>query len=552
VSAESHAPSTSALREAIDLRRFPWIRPLVSAYATDFSTVAPLFAGNPGDPAAWADTIRRVQRAPRDRERLAAILTAQLDERDAPAEARAAAAALRDQAAVAVVTGQQAGAFGGPLYTVLKAITAIQLARRVHEQHGVPATAVFWVDAEDHDWDEVRTAQILDRNMAVAEVQLSDVPGAGEQPVATLALADDIGQSLDSLEGLLAPSEFTAEVMASLRRRYRPGVTVSTAFAGWIEDVLGRHGLVVFEAADPAAKPLVADLFARELENPCRTAKQAREAAALMESLGHEPQVEPAEDSVALFYLDGSGRRAIKRQNDNFAIGDTRRSAAELRQEAVNHPERFSPNVLLRPLVQDRLFPTVCYVAGPAELAYQAQLGGIYRQFGVEAPLLYSRASATVLDSGAARFLDRYQLPLEELHAQDESALNRLLESQLPPTLERAIEDTGEQVADCTRRLKAAVVGIDPTLAGAVDTTLERMRDSLKSLHSKIIHATKRKDETLRRQFNRTRVLAFPDGHPQERALSVVFFVNRYGAALADRLLEVLPLDTDKHYVVTL
>jgi len=552
VSADPHAQSPSALRDAIDLRRFPWIRPLVSAYATDFSTVAPLFAGNPGDASAWTDTIRRVQAAPRNRQRLREILERQLERRGAPTAARTAARALGDATTVAVVTGQQAGVFGGPLYTVLKAITAIQLARRVQEQHGVPATAVFWVDAEDHDWEEVRTAQILDRTMAVADVQLNDVPGAGIQPVASLTLGPDISQTLESLEALLAPSEFTADTMAALRRRYVPGGNVSTAFAGWIDDLLGRHGLVVFEAADPAAKPLVSDLFARELENPCRTAKQAREAGALMASLGHEPQVEPSEDSVALFYMDGAGRRAIKRHSNEFTIGETHRTSAELRQEAVDHPERFSPNVLLRPLVQDRLFPTVCYVAGPAELAYQAQLGGIYRQFGVEVPLLYSRASATILDSAATRFLDRYHLPLEALHAQDESALNRLLESQLPPTLERAIEETGEQVAAHTRDLKEAVVTIDPTLAGAVDTTLERMRDSLKSLHSKIIHATKRKDETLRRQFNRTRVLAFPEGHQQERALSVVFFVNRYGPALTDRLLEVLPLETDKHYVLTL
>jgi uncharacterized protein YllA (UPF0747 family) len=202
--------------------------------------------------------------------------------------------------------------------------------------------------------------------------------------------------------------------------------------------------------------------------------------------------------------------------------------------------------------VQDQLFPTICYVAGPSELAYQAQLAGIYREFGIEAPLLYSRGTATLIDSGAARFLERYHVPFEALQAQDESALNRLLETQLPPVVERAIEDSERMVAERAQALKDAVITLDPTLAGAVDTTLERMRETLRSLHGKIIHATKRKDDTLRRQFNRTRALVFPDGQPQERMLSIVFFVNRYGPALTDRLIDAMPLETDKHYVLTL
>ena len=255
---------------------------------------------------------------------------------------------------------------------------------------------------------------------------------------------------------------------------------------------------------------------------------------------GTRPQVHPDEDSVALFYLDAGGRRAVKKKNGAFLSGDATWSPEALRQEAASHPERFSPNVVLRPLVQDRLFPTVCYVAGPSELAYQAQLGGVYREFGVEPPLLYPRATVTLIDSSAAKFLDKSKLPLEAFHAQDESALNRLLESQLPPTVERAIEDTEAGVADYAQRLKAVVRPLDPTLAGAVDTTVERIRETLKTLQAKIIHATKRKDETIRRQFTRTRALTFPGGDPQERVLSIVYFMNRYGPYLADRLVEQL------------
>jgi bacillithiol biosynthesis cysteine-adding enzyme BshC len=541
-----------AVRAAIDLTRLPWIRPLATTYAGDFAAVSTLFAGNPQDPAAWRDTIARLHRVPGDRPRLADVVTRQLVARGAPPDALAAAATLADPATVAVVTGQQAGLFGGPLYTLLKAVTAIQLARRVQQDHATPAVAVFWVEAEDHDWEEVGTASVLDANQEVRAVRLATLPGAGVQPVASLTLDEGVSGVLAELEAALAPTEFTGDLLAMLRRRYVAGANLSAACAGWLDDLLGRHGLVVFEAADPAAKPLVAELFVQELGDSSRTAALARRAGDTLARLGHQPQVEPAEDAVALFYLDARGRRAIRRRNGGFAIGETVHEAGALRAEARTHPERFSPNVLLRPIVQDALFPTVCYVAGPSELAYLAQLGEVYRAFGIEAPLVYARASATLVDAAAARFLDRQDLGLEVLHAQDDGALNRLLERQLPPEVERTLADTIREIAQRTRALRDAVVTLDPTLAGAVDTTAERMRDTLKTLQAKIIQASKRKDDTLRRQFQRTRALAFPGGQPQERTLSVAFFVNRYGPGLGARLIEELPLDTSRHYVIAL
>lgn len=542
----------AVVREAVDLHRFPWIRLLVSDYAQNFSRLAPLFAGNPSDPAAWRETLARVAAAPRDRAAIHSALSRQLARRGAPPEALQSAARLTSPSSVAIVTGQQAGVFGGPLYTLLKAVTAIQLARKITDDYGTPAVPVFWVDAEDHDWDEISSARVLDPQFNVADVTVPDPAGAGSLPVGRLVFEDSVTASIHDLTAKLAPSEFSGELVAALGRRYRAGATIGAAFAGLIEDLLGRHGLVVFEADDPSVKPLVADLFVRELENPCTTSRLAREAGALMASLGHSPQVEPAEDSVALFYLDGESRTGIKRQGKAYQISGTTRDAADVAAEAQQHPERFSPNVLLRPLVQDRLFPTACYVAGPSELAYQAQLGGIYREFGVEAPLLHSRASATLIDSAAARFLDRSRLPLEALHAQDESALNRFLEAQLPPDLERAISELGHVVTDRADVIRQTATSVDPTLTGAVDTTVDRIRDTLNSLQSKIIQAAKKKDETLRRQFTRTRALCFPGGDPQERALSLPFFLNRYGLSLGDRLISSLPLETDRHYVLML
>jgi bacillithiol biosynthesis cysteine-adding enzyme BshC len=421
----------------------------------------------------------------------------------------------------------------------------------VASTYGVPAVPVFWVEAEDHDWPEVRAARALDRDAALYDAIAADPPGAGRQPIGRLAFEPGIEATLMQFVERLPPTEFTNDILAGLRRRYQPGAGIAAAFAGWMDDLFGRHGLVVFQADDAAMKPLVADIFAGELQSP-RTAALAREGGAALAAAGHNPQVEPAPDAIALFYIDGSGRQAIRRHDVSYQIGDRTVPAAELVREATDHPERFSPNVLLRPVVQDRMFPTVCYVAGPSELAYQAQIGGVYRAFNVEPPLLKSRVSATLLDSGAVKFFDRSGLPLEALQPQDERALNDLLARELPPDLERKIAALQASVTDGVNALRGDVTAVDSTLGGAIDTTMSRMQETVQTLHAKVIQAAKRKDDTLRRQFARTRALTFPGGDPQERALCAAYFLNRYGPALPDRLLDILPLDTSRHYVIAL
>jgi bacillithiol biosynthesis cysteine-adding enzyme BshC len=535
----------------VDVRRFPWVRPLAGEYAFNFNNVAPLYAGDPQSPEAWRAAAARVQHQQRPRREITACLAAQQTRRGAPAASGEAVRRLVDPRTVAVVTGQQAGAFGGPLFTILKAITALQLARRAEATLGSPVVPVFWVDAEDHDWPEIARCTVLDAQFHARTITVPAPEGAGELPVAALRLDERIGQSIDELEAALAPTDFTPSVIASLRAAYRPGVGVADAFATWLESVLGPYGLVVFDSSDPAAKPLLANLFNHEIRSPGRTASLAAKAGDALAARGHSPQVVPQPDSLALFKLEGA-RKPIRRQGDQFLVGDQTYSAAALAEEASSNPQYFSPNVLLRPVVQDTLFPTICYVAGPSELAYLGQLREVYEHFGVPMPLIYPRATVTLTDSATARFLTKYDVPLEDLQPQDESTLNRLLQSQLPPTVETAMKEADEAIGKTMQRVIDAMPAVDPTLAGAAKTTLGRIEHEIRALHGKLIHAAKKRDDTLRRQFIRAQAQAFPHGHPQERSLGVAYFLNLYGPALIDRLIEELPLELGKHWVLTI
>jgi bacillithiol biosynthesis cysteine-adding enzyme BshC len=536
---------------AVDIRKFPWIRRFATDYAFQFERVAPYFSGNPAQADAWAQAIARRQAHPGAPADLARVVLDQQQRREAPADSRAAAERLADPQTVVVITGQQAGLFGGPLFTLLKAATAMKLARNVAQTHGVTVVPVFWIDAEDHDWPEVSGCTVLDSEMVPRSVTLHNLAGAGHLPIGRLVLDDHIQPALDALHATLPDTEFKESLVDGLRIAYRPGLSMADAFGRWLEAVLGPHGLVVFDASDPAAKPLASPVFTHELTHPGKTAELASIAGQALVAAGYHAQVTPHEGAVSLFYLNG-GREGIRFAGDRATIGDRETTLEAIADEAANAPEHFSPNVLLRPIVQDTLFPTICYVAGPNELAYLGQLREVYKHFDVPMPLMYQRATATIADSATIRFLAKYEMPLEALQPQGEAVLNQLLEDQLPPSVEQSITQASHLIAERMAAVAGAVPQIDPTLEGTVKSTLGRMQHDLHTLHNKVIQAAKRRDETLRRQFQRSQTLAFPNGHPQEREIGFVWFNNRYGPVLVDRLLEDLPLEMGYHWLLTI
>jgi uncharacterized protein YllA (UPF0747 family) len=171
----------------LDVRGFPWIRPLAGDYVYNFKQVEGLYAGDPMEPEAWREAVARAQQKSRDRQTIVSVLQAQQDQRGASPAARAAAARLADPASVAVVTGQQAGVFGGPLYTLLKALTAIQLARRTERDLGVPVVPIFWVEAEDHDWEEIKSCRCRCRVPAAhLTLAVPEEPASGRSPALNL------------------------------------------------------------------------------------------------------------------------------------------------------------------------------------------------------------------------------------------------------------------------------------------------------------------------------------------------------------------------------
>ena len=533
----------------VNYQRLSWTSRLARDYSYAFEKVADHYASPPGANGNWSNIIKARQSLRPDTA-VSDVLEKQLVGRQAPTAALDAVKQLRHQESVAVVTGQQAGLFGGPLFTILKALTAIKLARQLADQYRVPVVPVFWVDGEDHDLEEIAHCSVIDTNLALQKTTLPLDEQKGV-PASSIRLDETIASTIASLEGSLSPTEFTEQLINDLKAAYRPGVRLVESFARWLDQLFGHHGLVIYDASDVAMKPFVQQLFMEELKHPGRTSRLAATAGAELESSGYHAQVAPAHDAVALFRIDGT-RQAIKIAGDDFRVGTQTLTADEIFTELEQRPSSFSPNVLLRPITQDVLFPTIAYVSGPSELGYLGQLRQVYETFNIPMPVIYPRATATVVDMATLKFLDRYKVDFCELHAQDDSLLNALLTSQIPTEVEQALQDAEQTITERLNTLNNVVQKIDPTLAGTVKSTRGRMEKDLRSLRTKIIQAAKRRDETLRRQFNRARSQAFPSGEPQERAVAGVYFLNKYGSAFINRLFEELPIDPGDHWLLNI
>ena len=550
-------PSSTETRSvhSVDYRQLHWTTRLVCDYCHAFDRLQCFFVGSPTDPTVWRETIRTRQARSAAYAEIGAVAVAQLRSRGAPPAALASAEKLADPTTVAIVAGQQAGLFGGPLFTLLKALTAIGLARRVSAQHNVTAVPVLWVHAEDHDLDEISSCGVLTSDFELRTVSVRHESASG-QPASAMRLVDSIADVITALRGLLPETAFTSSVFEQLSEAYRPGSSMVEAFSRWMDALLGPHGLIVFDASDAAAKPIVQTLFDRELDTPGETSRLATVAGDNLATLGYHAQVTLGSDAISLFYL-GDRRQAIRLHPSDsaadpaFDIGTEVVPGDQLRTRLSKRPDSFSPNVLLRPVVQDALFPTVATVAGPSELAYLAQLRDVYAHFGIPMPIMYPRSSATIVDRATLKFLDRYDVEFEMLQPQDDGVLNRLLVAQLPNAVERTIGETDRAIDERLAAVSAEVSAVDPTLVGAVETTQGRMNRDLKNLRNKIVQAAKRQDETLRRRFYRARSQAFPNGDPQERAVGMVYFLNRYGTHTVDRLLDELPFEVGQHGLLT-
>ena len=416
-----------------------------------------------------------------------------------------------------VTTGQQPGLFTGPLYTIYKALSAIALATRLERDWGAPVVPVFWVAGDDHDFHEANHATVLNTaGMPVRIVLRERASDAPAWPLAREQGGPEILTALDRLREETPDTEFKGAILSWLEAAYRPEVTLADAFARALNELLGARGLAVTRPYAEPVKRQMAPLLLRGLDLTL-------------------------DDGLTPVLLEASlGRDRVRRDGTGFVTrrSGERFSAAELRQVAATAPERLSPNVLLRPVVEAALWPTVAYVAGPGELGYLPDAAPLYRALDVTPQTPVPRWSGALVEARVDRLLAKHGLAPHDLAYPPGEMETRLVRDDVPEEVADALEGLQRDLRESYGRLSGGVGRVDPTLERTVESARNAALAGMKEIEKKVVAALKRTSDSMVSQLARARASLYPGGEPQERVLTYPSMAIRYGPALLDVLMD--------------
>ena len=417
--------------------------------------------------------------------------------------------------ALAVTTGQQPGLFTGPLYTIYKALSAIALAARLERERKVPVVPVFWVAGDDHDFHEANHATLLNSGGEPLTVVLRERPAdAAALPLYRERCGPEIAAALDQVRQGTPDSEFKEAVLAWLAAAYRPDATLADAAAAAIQALLGPLGLAVVRPYAASMKRAMSPLLVRALGSTLDDGL----SPVLIEAQQGRDRLRPDRDA---FVTRRSGERLTR---------------AELERIAADAPERLSPNVLLRPVIEAALLPTVAYMAGPGELEYFPTAAPLYRALDVAPQTALPRWSGTLVESRVDKVVEKHGLKMDDFAAPPGAVEERLVRDQLPPEVAETLENLKEEIRSAYGRVSDGARRVDPTLERTVESARNAALGGMQDIEKKIVAALKRTNETLVGQLARARSALFPSGQPQERVLTYASMAIRYGPALLTAL----------------
>ena len=452
-----------------------------------------------------------------------------------------------EQGAVAVVSGQQVGLFGGPSYAFYKALSAIAGARKLTGE-GIAAVPIFWMATEDHDVDEVRhTTWFADGQLLGLAL-----PKAAEdaRPVGRTRLGDEINDLVREATARL-PGPDGAHLAEILRESYTPSATYSSAFARLFSGIFADYGLILLDPLDErlhrvAAPVLIAALTERDSLNESLLSRGNH-----LDRAGYEPQVNVTSRSTLLFSMEQGRREVITAANGSFTCGSRTASAGEWSERIDAHPELFSPNALLRPVMQDYLLPTVAHFGGPAEIAYFAQSQVVYQTLLGYMPALLPRADFTLVDPKAVRLLQKYKLEIEDIWCGSQCLRNNMYNSHVPKKLAREFDSNLRQIEKSIRRLHKAVAKVDPTIQGTIARAEKRIHYQVEKLRHKTGSSLDRHEKVIEQHEKFLENLLYPQKGLQARDLCFLPFLARWGSGGLDELLRLVNLKKPGlHYIV--
>jgi bacillithiol synthase len=453
--------------------------------------------------------------------------------------------------AFAFVTGQQVGLFGGPAFTLYKALTAIKLANDAASA-GIDCVPVFWLASSDHDLAEVNHVSMPGPEWTLRTLT-APTHGLPDAPVANVTFGLEVETVIQQAEGLLGGSE----ISGLLSESYRPGENFGSAFARLFTRLFSQWGMILLDPSDPVLGRIAEPMYRAAIEELARLDDALLARGGELEAAGYHQQVKVTPASTLLFGLQNGSRIPIQRRANgdaeaDFVIAEDVVSRSELLRRISSRPEDFSPNVLLRPVVQDYLLPTLAYTGGAAEAAYFAQAAVVYEALLGRVTPVIPRFSATLVGEKPAILLQRYELTLTELFRAPEALRELLAARNLSAELQQAFDAAGGSMEKSMAAIRGALERLDKTLIDAADNAGAKMRHQLDQLRDRAARAELRQSEVLARHADFLSNILYPNKTLQEREIGGLYFLAKHGVQLLQELHDTIHADCLGHQVIYL
>ena len=521
---------------------------------TDFLSYSPqvrqFYPRSPHFSEWFRDEISRVHYDSARRQRVSAILERQ-NKVWSPSPKTLENIARFRKGAAAVVTGQQVGLFGGPVFAIYKALTAVKLADEASKA-GVDCVPVFWLATHDHDLAEINHLNIPGPDAALQTLRTS-THGVVDAPVGAVQFGAEIESVVEAAAGLL-----DSETSTLLRESYRPGETLGSAYARFFARLCVDWGVILLDASDPEFHQIAAPLFRAAIERSAELDETLLARGRELEAAGYPQQVKVTASSTLLFAVRNGARLPVHRregasaEDSEFVIGGEKISQDDLLRRIDSSPQDFNPNVLLRPIAQDYLLPTLAYVGGPAEVAYFAQASVVYQALAERTTPIIPRLSATILDKKHQALLDRYQIGLPDIFQGPVGLGEQLAARSLSQDLQKSFDRAAVDLQKSMSGIRDSLAGLDQTLVEAANHAGAKMQHQLDQLRSRAARAELRHSEILGRHAELLSNALYPNKTLQEREIAGIYFISRHGSEFLRSVYDAINADCLDHQIISL
>ncbi len=472
------------------------------------------------------------------RKEVVAILRRQNETFQSSSSALEAIEKLLEPRAVCVFGGQQAGLFGGPMMTLLKALAVAKAARNLSEQLRRPVVPIFWIAGDDHDFDEVNHTFLLDRQGSLNRIEYA-ARSTAPSPIGQVTFADtvELERALTAVRETLGETEFTGELYEILAKSYTSSETFVTAFGKLMARLTEGYGLVLFSPNDAEVKALARPFLRSVIERQDQLHALLAQRNQAVQAAGYHLQVQKQDEAAHLF-VDLNGRTPVHRVGDRFTIGEREFTQAELIALLESEPERFSPDVITRPLLQAWLFPTAVQMGGPSEIAYFTQGNTIFDLFARPLPVHLARPTLMFVEKRHVKLTDEYGITFDEIAGDIEQLVNRILSQSFPDDLESRYRQLRSDIRSQVDAFSEQSLNFDPSLRDFANQTFGKIDFALKTFEGKLFSAHKKRSTDTREKIYRLQTALWPNGAFQDRSINVANFIARYGLPFVSWLYE--------------